>query len=276
MIELLFSSPYYAMVPDNLFNMARLNVIDTASYMSSDTIKKTYVFSNKFAVASVKHSSYQFGIRYSINNVDNLFSFFIPYIYNRAERLRVFQFTAKNSIVTVSNNTKTFTLKNKIQIATNYKQFDFSIKFQNTSAELKIFNFKLRNRLEKNTILHKDFMLPYTLSTGGDKNSSITINSTVGGVSNVSYSIDGISANIGSVTEMLASEILTPKVVYIVINNGSYSLLRIARFEIRESTKLLTLEDNGVSLLLDVDKVKLTFTADISTPISVKIYRGVP
>ena len=276
MIELLFSSPYYALVPDNLFNMARLNVVDTASYMSSDTIKKTYVFSNKFTVASVKHSSYQFGIRYSINNVDNLFSFFIPYIYNRAERLRVFQFTAKNSIVTVSNNTKTFTLKNKIQIATNYKQFDFSVKFQNTSAELKSFNFKLRNRLEKNTILHKDFMLPYTLSTGGDQNSSITINSTVGGVSNVSYSIDGISANIGSVAEMLASEILTPKVVYIVINNGSYSLLRIARFEIRESTKLLTLEDNGVSLLLDVDKVKLTFTADISTPISVKIYRGVP
>jgi hypothetical protein len=276
MIELLFSSPYYALVPDNLFNMARLNVIDTASYMSSDTIKKTYVFSNKFTVASVKHSSYQFGIRYSINNVDNIFSFFIPYIYNRAERLRVFQFTAKNSIVTVSNNTKTFTLKNKIQIATNYKQFDFSVKFQNTSAELKSFNFKLRNRLEKNTILHKDFMLPYTLSTGGDQNSSITINSTVGGVSSVSYSIDGISANIGSVAEMLASEILTPKVVYIVINNGSYSLLRIARFEIRESTKLLTLEDNGVSLLLDVDKVKLTFTADISTPISVKIYRGVP
>lgn len=276
MIELLFSSPYYALVPDNLFNMARLNVIDTASYMSSDTIKKTYVFSNKFTVASVKHSSYQFGIRYSINNVDNLFSFFIPYIYNRAERLRVFQFTAKNSIVTVSNNTKTFTLKNKIQIATNYKQFDFSVKFQNTSAELKSFNFKLRNRLEKNTILHKDFMLPYTLSTGGDQNSSITINSTVGGVSNVSYSIDGISANIGSVAEMLASEILIPKVVYIVINNGSYSLLRIARFEIRESTKLLTLEDNGISLLLDVDKVKLTFTADISTPISVKIYRGVP
>lgn len=276
MIELLFSSPYYALVPDNLFNMARLNVIDTASYMSSDTIKKTYVFSNKFTVASVKHSSYQFGIRYSINNVDNLFSFFIPYIYNRAERLRVFQFTAKNSIVTVSNNTKTFTLKNKIQIATNYKQFDFSVKFQNTSAELKSFNFKLRNRLEKNTILHKDFMLPYTLSTGGDQNSSITINSTVGGVSNVSYSIDGISANIGSVAEILASEILTPKVAYIVINNGSYSLLRIARFEIRESTKLLTLEDNGVSLLLDVDKVKLTFTADISTPISVKIYRGVP
>ena len=276
MIELLFSSPYYALVPDNLFNMTRLNVIDTASYMSSDTIKKTYVFSNKFTVASVKHSSYQFGIRYSINNVDNLFSFFIPYIYNRAERLRVFQFTAKNSIVTVFNNTKTFTLKNKIQIVTNYKQFDFSVKFQNTSAELKSFNFKLRNRLEKNTILHKDFMLPYTLSTGGDQNSSITINSTVGGVSNVSYSIDGISANIGSVAEMLASEILTPKVVYIVINNGSYSLLRIARFEIRESTKLLTLEDNGVSLLLDVDKVKLTFTADISTPISVKIYRGVP
>ena len=276
MIELLFSSPYYALVPDNLFNMARLNVIDTASYMSSDTIKKTYVFSNKFTVASVKHSSYQFGIRYSINNVDNIFSFFIPYIYNRAERLRVFQFTAKNSIVTVSNNTKTFTLKNKIQIATNYKQFDFSVKFQNTSAELKSFNFKLRNRLEKNTILHKDFILPYTLSTGGDQNSSITINSTVGGVSSVSYSIDGISANIGSVAEMLASEILTPKVVYIVINNGSYSLLRIARFEIRESTKLLTLEDNGVSLLLDVDKVKLTFTADISTPISVKIYRGVP
>ena len=276
MIELLFSSPYYALVPDNLFNMARLNVIDTASYMSSDTIKKTYVFSNKFTVASVKHSSYQFGIRYSVNNVDNIFSFFIPYIYNRAERLRVFQFTAKNSIVTVSNNTKTFTLKNKIQIATNYKQFDFSVKFQNTSAELKSFNFKLRNRLEKNTILHKDFMLPYTLSTGGDQNSSITINSTVGGVSSVSYSIDGISANIGSVAEMLASEILTPKVVYIVINNGSYSLLRIARFEIRESTKLLTLEDNGVSLLLDVDKVKLTFTADISTPISVKIYRGVP
>jgi hypothetical protein len=276
MIELLFSSPYYALVPDNLFNMARLNVIDTASYMSSDTIKKTYVFSNKFTVASVKHSSYQFGIRYSINNVDNIFSFFIPYIYNRAERLRVFQFTAKNSIVTVSNNTKTFTLKNKIQIAINYKQFDFSVKFQNTSAELKSFNFKLRNRLEKNTILHKDFMLPYTLSTGGDQNSSITINSTVGGVSSVSYSIDGISANIGSVAEMLASEILTPKVVYIVINNGSYSLLRIARFEIRESTKLLTLEDNGVSLLLDVDKVKLAFTADISTPISVKIYRGVP
>ena len=276
MIELLFSSPYYALVPDNLFNMARLNVVDTASYMSSDTIKKTYVFSNKFTVASVKHSSYQFGIRYSINNVDNIFSFFIPYIYNRAERLRVFQFTAKNSIVTVSNNTKTFTLKNKIQIATNYKQFDFSVKFQNTSAELKSFNFKLRNRLEKNTILHKDFILPYTLSTGGDQNSSITINSTVGGVSSVSYSIDGISANIGSVAEMLASEILTPKVVYIVINNGSYSLLRIARFEIRESTKLLMLEDNGVSLLLDVDKVKLTFTADISTPISVKIYRGVP
>ena len=276
MIELLFSSPYYVLVPDNLFNIARLNIVDTASYMSSDTVKKTYVFSNKFTVASVKHSSYQFGIRYSINNVDNLFSFFIPYIYNRAERLRVFQFTAKNSIVTVSNNTKTFTLKNKIQIATNYKQFDFSVKFQNTSAELKSFNFKLRNRLEKNTILHKDFMLPYTLSTGGDQNSSITINSTVGGVSNVSYSIDGISANIGSVAEMLASEVLTPKVVYIVINNGSYSLLRIARFEIRESTKLLTLEDNGVSLLLDVDKVKLTFTADISTPISVKIYRGVP
>lgn len=276
MIELLFSSPYYALVPDNLFNMTRLSIVDTASYMSSDTIKKTYVFSNKFTVASVKHSSYQFGIRYSINNVDNLFSFFIPYIYNRAERLRVFQFTAKNSIVTVFNNTKTFTLKNKIQIVTNYKQFDFSVKFQNTSAELKSFNFKLRNRLEKNTILHKDFMLPYTLSTGGDQNSSITINSTVGGVSNVSYSIDGISANIGSVAEMLASEILTPKVVYIVINNGSYSLLRIARFEIRESTKLLTLEDNGVSLLLDVDKVKLTFTADISTPISVKIYRGVP
>ena len=276
MIELLFSSPYYALVPDNLFNMARLNIVDTASYMSSDTIKKTYVFSNKFTVESVKHSSHQFGIRYNINNVDNLFSFFIPYIYNRAERLRVFQFTAKNSIVTVSNNTKTFTLKNKIQIATNSKQFDFSVKFQNTSAELKSFNFKLRSRLEKNTILHKDFMLPYTLSTGGDQNSSITINSTVGGVSNVSYSIDGISANIGSVAEMLASEILTPKVVYIVINNGSYSLLRIARFEIRESTKLLTLEDNGVSLLLDVDKVKLTFTADISTPISVKIYRGVP
>lgn len=276
MIELLFSSPYYALVPDNLFNVARLNIIDTASYMSSDTMKKTYVFSNKFTIASIKHSSYQFGIRYSINNADNLFSFFIPYIYNRVERLRVFQFTAKNLIVTVSNSTKTFTLKNKIQIATNYKQFDFSVKFQNTSAELKSFNFKLRNRLEKNTILHKDFMLPYTLSTGGDKNSSITINSTVGGVSNVSYSIDGISANIGSVAEMLASEILTPKVVYIVINNGSYSLLRIARFEIRESTKLLTLEDNGVSLLLDVDKVKLTFTADTSTPISVKIYRGVP
>ena len=276
MIELLFSSPYYALVPDNLFNVARLNIIDTASYMSSDTMKKTYVFSNKFTIASIKHSSYQFGIRYSINNADNLFSFFIPYIYNRVERLRVFQFTAKNLIVTVSNSTKTFTLKNKIQIATNYKQFDFSVKFQNTSAELKSFNFKLRNRLEKNTILHKDFMLPYTLSTGGDKNSSITINSTVGGISNVSYSIDGISANIGSVAEMLASEILTPKVVYIVINNGSYSLLRIARFEIRESTKLLTLEDNGVSLLLDVDKVKLTFTADTSTPISVKIYRGVP
>ena len=276
MIELLFSLPYYALVPDNLFNIVRLNVVDTASYMSSDTAKKTYVFSNKFIIDSVKSSSYQFGARYSINNVDNLFSFFIPYIYNRVERLRVFQFTIKNSIVTVSNNTKTFTLKNKIQIATSYKQFDFSVKFQNTSAELKSFNFKLRNRLEKNTVLHKAFMLPYTLSTGGDQNSSIIINSTTGGVSNVSYFIDGISANIGNVTEMLASEILTPKVVYIVINNGSYSLLRIARFEIRESTKLLTLEDNGVSLLLDVDKVKLTFTADISTPISVKIYRGVP
>lgn len=276
MIELLFSLPYYALVPDNLFNIVRLNVVDTASYMSSDTAKKTYVFSNKFIIDSVKSSSYQFGARYSINNVDNLFSFFIPYIYNRAERLRVFQFTIKNSIVTVSNNTKTFTLKNKIQIATSYKQFDFSVKFQNTSAELKSLNFKLRSRLEKNTVLHKDFMLPYTLSTGGDQNSSITINSTVGGVSHVSYSIDGISANIGSVAEMLSGEILTPKVVYIVINNGSYSLLRIARFEIRESTKLLTLEDNGVSLLLDIDKIKLTFTADTSTPISVKIYRGIP
>lgn len=276
MTEFLFSSPYYALIPDNLFNIARLNVINTASYMSSDTAKKTYVFSNKYNLEPAKYSSYQFGLRYNINNTDNLFSFFVPYIYNKAERSRTFQFNAKNSIVTVSNSTKTFTLKSRIQIATLYKQFDFSIKFANTSAELKSFTFKLSNRLEKNTILHKDFMLPYTLSTGGDKNSSIIINSTIGGVSNVSYLIDGISANIGSVVDMLASEILVPKVVYIVINNGSYSLLRIARFEIRESTKLLTLEDNGVSLLLDVDKVKLTFTADTSTPISVKIYRGVP
>lgn len=276
MTEFLFSSPYYVLIPDNLFNIARLNVINTASYMSSDTVKKTYVFSNKYNLEQAKYSSYQFGLRYNINNTDNLFSFFVPYIYNKAERSRTFQFNAKNSIVTVSNSTKTFTLKSRIQITTSYKQFDFSIKFANTSAELKSFTFKLRNRLEKNTILHKDFMLPYTLSTGGDKNSSIIINSTIGGVSNVSYLIDGISANIGSVVDMLASEILVPKVVYIVINNGSYSLLRIARFEIRESTKLLTLEDNGVSLLLDVDKVKLTFTADTSTPISVKIYRGVP
>ena len=276
MIELLFSSPYYILVPDELFNIVRLNIVDTASYMSSDTVKKIYVFSNKFTIASVKYSSYQFGARYGINNTDDVFSFFIPYIYNKVERSRVFQFTAKNSIVTVTDNTKTFTLKSKIQIATSYKQFDFSVKFQNTSAELRIFNFKLRNRLEKNTVLHKDFMIPYTLSTSGDQNSSIVINSTTGGVSSVSYSIDGISANIGSVAEMLASEILTPKVVYIVINNGSYSLLRIARFEIRESTKLLTIEDNGISLLLDIDKVKLTFTADVSTPISVKIYRGVP
>jgi hypothetical protein len=276
MTEFLFSLPYYALIPDDLFNIDKLNIIDTASYMSSDTTKKTYVFSHKYNIAPAKYSSYQFGLRYNIDNSDNLFSFFIPYIYNRSERLRVFQFNAKNSIVTVAKNTRTFTLKSKIQIATNYKQFNFSIKFANTSAELKNFTFKLRSRLEKNTVLHKDFMLPYTLSTGGDQNQSITVNSTTGGVSNVSYLIDGISANIGDVEDMLASEILVPKVVYIVINNGSYSLLRIARFEIRESTKLLTLEDNGVSLLLDVNKIRLTFTADISTPISVKIYRGVP
>ncbi len=276
MITMTFSLSYDLRVPDMTYNLSRMDIINTSSFKASDTERLVVQFNLSSKVETVKEKLSQFSLGFSILNTDRVFLFRAPYIFNKTENLRSYSFNCKYGISAVSPNLRLFNTKYKIQIATVNRLFEFSLKYQSDAANLSTRTFRLRNKLEKSTVQHKTFDLPFILSTGDSSLATLTIGAVTNTIATATYRINGISANIGDVASLLASEILTPKLVYVVVNNGSHSLFRTGRFEIRESTKTQVLEDNGISLSLDVDEIKIEFTVDPVTPVSVKIYRGIP
>ena len=276
MITMTFSLSYDLRVPDMTYNLSRMDIVNTSSFKASDTERLVVQFNLSSKVETVKEKLSQFSLGFSILNTDKVFLFRTPYIFNKTENLRSYSFNCKYGISAVSPNLRLFNTKYKIQIATVNRLFEFSLKYQSDAANLSTRTFRLRNKLEKSTVQHKTFDLPFILSTGDSSLATLTIGVVTNTIATATYRINGISANIGDVASLLASEILTPKLVYVVVNNGSHSLFRTGRFEIRESTKTQVLEDNGISLSLDVDEIKIEFSVDPTTPVSVKIYRGIP
>jgi len=276
MITMTFSISYDVRVPDMTYNLSKMDIVNTSSFKASDTERLVVQFNLPAKVETVKENVSQFSLRFSIINTDKTLLFRLPYIFNKTENLRSYSFNCRYRIGTVSSTLKLFRHRYKIQIATVNRLFEFALKYQSDAANLSTRTFRLRSKLEKSTIQHKTFELPFTLSTGDSSLASLSIGPVTNTIATATYRISGISANIGDVASLLASEILTPKLVYVVVNNGAHSLFRTGRFEIRESSKTQVLVDNGISLSLDVDEIKIEFSVDPTTPVSVKIYRGIP
>jgi hypothetical protein len=274
MITLTFGMSYRLGVPSHLFDISEFRTVNTSSYMATDLVKRSYFFSLSFLATRVKLLTDTYSLGFRIDNTVRTFSFILPYIYNKEELNRTRTFRSRFNIQSVNSSVRNFTLRSRIVRSVPLRTNNFALKYLNSSAGLKTFYFTLLNKIEKSNLQHKIFNLPYYLSAGDNLLPEITVNSSNAGISNVSYKIDGLSANIGDIDHILNTTI-DPILMYVVVNNGSFSMMRTARFEITEATKNTVQVDKGITMSLLIDKIKIDFNADISVPISVKIYRGV-
>jgi hypothetical protein len=248
--------------------------VDTSAYRFSDSKISTILFSANYNLSKTTLTSHQFYSRFNIVNSFAQKLFTMPFILNKDERTITRLFYQKYSITTVNIKTYNFSLRSKIQGPGAIREFLFTLKSLNSPSVQCVVPFTSNYKIERKVQEIRTFNFPSILSTGSDSSPQITEISTSNGVTNIAYILDGISAGIGDVQGLLDNEILVPIIIYVVINNGSFSVLRTARFEIRENNKILTVTNNGVSLSLVSDSLNLEFFIDKTIPLSVKIYRS--
>ena len=274
MVTYNFNSSYYVLVPSNLINLSIFKTVDTSAYRFSDSKISTILFSANYNLSKTTLTSHQFYSRFNIVNSFAQKLFTMPFILNKDERTVTRLFYQKYSITTVNIKTYNFSLRSKIQGPGAIREFLFTLKSLNSPSVQGVVPFTSNYKIERKVQEIRTFNFPSILSTGSDSSPQITEISTSNGVTNIAYILDGISAGIGDVQGLLDNEILVPIIIYVVINNGSFSVLRTARFEIRENNKILTVTNNGVSLSLVSDSLNLEFFIDKTIPLSVKIYRS--
>jgi hypothetical protein len=269
-----FNLTYYFLGSSDTIDLSSFYIVDTSAYSFSDSAISTKQFSIVYNVDKAKKETYQFYSRFNIKNDLSQKTFSLGYIMNREERLLTNNFQFRYQLSNVNSRIYNFSLKSVIQAQSNWQLYSFNVKYLNytTIESFRVFNSKFK--IEKKIQEIRTLNFPYILSTGNNIQPEISEVDYSNGISQIYYKIDGVSSGVGGVSSLLTNEILVPIIIYVVLNNGAFSALRTARFEIRESNKNTVQTDNGISMMLDVDAIKLELFIDKTVPVSIKIYRS--
>ena len=273
MTDFVFSIGYTLNTSD-LTDVGSFSVVDSISYTADDIGSRSFYFHLDYDISPVTEILRTFRMKYGIKTEYDIKQFNLRYVFNKDQFTRTRTFDIKYKLTTVVRYTKNFLLGYKLEITDTVRTRNFKLRYSLSKLDQTVFEFPIKYRLEKHTAEDLNFSMPYKVSTGDNKLPTIVINSTTNSVSDVTYYIDGITANIGDIQHILTNEILVPQLIYIVVNNGAFSMFRIGRFELRESNKFLTQVDNGISFSLEATSLRLDVLADTTVPFSVKIIRG--
>lgn len=258
---------------NDMFPNSSLNNVYSISYMASDIVKKTYQFYAVYLCTRTASNTSSFVFKYYIKNQFTTFNFMFPYIANKDQVGITKTFNNRFLITTILDMDHVFSLKNRFQLNDTSKTYAFVSQYKMVQVTRMVYEFILRNNIDKKVAQDKMFYMPYSLSSGDNKYPTVVENGRLNGIADIYYYVDGVTGNLGDIATILFNQIFDPIIMYVVVSNGAYSMFKIGKFIIDEDKKYTQQTDNGIGFYLDDTRIRLQLNVDPTVPVSVKFIR---